>query len=206
MTILSSHLGPSGWCRRTSCCSRRPVSLARPRTRTQAGHPHQPQSPGQVVISGLKELFDKILPTLVYVTYPSIFCHLGKLESSNCVAHLAVDSVHTKVAVGRIRLPMLRGWSVLVSQVIMIAKEHTGEGKRWEIKYLSSDKSLQRTKDTPSGWKPWPDMAGGEGAAPKIKRYNTAVQEPQIAFEKEKILGYLVPWPCLKATLAPQHE
>ena len=64
---------------------------------------------------------------MVCATYPSIYCHLGKLESSNCVAHLAVDSVHTKVAVGRIRLPMLKSWSVLVSQVIMIAKEHTGE-------------------------------------------------------------------------------
>ena len=52
---------------------------------------------------------------MVYVTYPSICCHLGKLESSNCVAHLAVDSVHTKVAVGRIRLPMLKGWSVSVT-------------------------------------------------------------------------------------------
>ena len=46
--------------------------------------------------------------TFVRKTSLLFLMHLGELEPGNCVAHFAVDSVHAKVAIGRIRLPVLK--------------------------------------------------------------------------------------------------
>ena len=90
-----THLGLSGWCPKTLCCSRQPGSLAKPGTRRLADRPPPPQSPEHIVRN--KNLSFVFLKT-----------HLGELEPCNCVAHLTVNSVHTKVAICRIRLAMLK--------------------------------------------------------------------------------------------------
>ena len=90
-----THLGLSGWCPKTLCCSQQPGSLAKPGTRRLADRPPPPQSPVHIVRTKTNNLdFFKT--------------HLGELKPRNCVAHLTVDSVHTKVAISRIRLSMLK--------------------------------------------------------------------------------------------------
>ena len=90
-----THLGLSGWCPKTLCCSRQPGSLARPGTRRLADRPPPPQSPEHIVRNN----------KIIWIFFKT---HLGELKPRNCVAHLTVDSVDTKVAIGRIRLAMLK--------------------------------------------------------------------------------------------------
>ena len=94
--------------------------------------------------------------------------HLGELESSNCVAHFTVDSIHTVVAIDGNRLPMLK----MANLNQLFWKVFTGQRRRGKFSgfqccqlYLSSDISF-KMKDPSCGGKPGPNMAGGKGATP----------------------------------------